>query len=286
MKNIFILLLLLFLPMKLFGTKQAPDRMIYKGDTTFLFTYPLEWYPNCELINKKNLFKSNIDGFSTDCWRGYIATWEITDNELYLTKIENDTYRSYINDPVAYNNVGIEIDSVGSEFADLESLFPDSYINGKVRADWVNGKLFVSQGKLLLEINVDFPSIYEREIEFTVVNGFIIGSALLDNSKSKRSKYTEDLKLLSDFISSNINYDNLPKSDTIKGRVVVSIFSSDDNGKIDSVTVTRGINEIYDREAVRVVKSIPEWDVLYWHGEKFNCIWNIPVTFNKTGKNE
>ena len=48
----------------------------------------------------------------------------------------------------------------------------------------------------------------------------------------------------------------------------------------------RGINEIYDREAVIVVKSIPEWDVLYWHGEKFNYIWNIPVTFNKSGKNE
>ena len=186
----------------------------------------------------------------------------------------------------SYNNVGIGIDSIGSEFADLKLLFPDRYENGKVRADWVSGKLISPQGNLLYYFHDGFESIYERELEFNFENGLLIGTEQFDNSKTKKSKYTEDPKLLTEFIYSNINYDNLPKSDTIKGRVIVRVISSDDNGKIDSVDVVRGLNKLYDNEAIRVIKSIPEWDVIYRHGKRINQIWTIPIQFDMTEKKE
>jgi len=272
--------------MKMFGTAQIPDLIIYKGDTLSLYACPLEFYPNREWINTKNLFQSKIGTCCTCCWRGYIAVWEIIDNILYLTKIKNHCYLSYTIDKESYNRVGIGIDSIGSEFADLKLLFPDRYESGKVRADWVSGKLISPQGELLYYFHDGFESIYEKELEFTIETGKLIKTQQLDNSKTKRSEYTKNEKLLRDFIYSNINYENLPKSDTLKRRVIVQIISTDDNGKIDSVKVVRGVNELYDNEAVRVIKSIPEWDIIYRRGKKINRIWSMPVLFDLTGKEE
>lgn len=286
MRNVVKIIIFLFLPIKLFGTAQVPDVIIYKGDTLSLYACPLNFYPSIELINTKSLFESKIGTCCTCCWRGYIAVWEIIDNKLYLTKIKNYCYLSYTRDMESYNNVGIGIDSIGSEFADLKLLFPDRYENGKVRADWVSGKLISPQGNLLYYFHDGFESIYERELEFNFENGLLIGTEQFDNSKTKKSKYTEDPKLLTEFIYSNINYDNLPKSDTIKGRVIVRVISSDDNGKIDSVDVVRGLNKLYDNEAIRVIKSIPEWDVIYRHGKRINQIWTIPIQFDMTEKKE
>jgi hypothetical protein len=286
MKNIYKIILFLLLPLKLFGTAQEPDLIIYKGDTLFLHACPLGFYPNRELINTQNLFESKLGSCSTGCWRGYIAVWEIDDNKLYLTKIKNHCYLSYMSSVDSYKNAGIGIDSIGSEFADLKMLFPERYENGKVRADWMSGKLISPQGNLLYYIHSEFESVYERELAFNIENGLLVGTEWFDNSKTKKSKYTEDTKLLSEFIYSNINYNNLPKSDTIKGRVTVLIISSDDNGKIDSVQVVRGINEIYDAEAVRVIKSIPEWEVIYRHGKRINHLWTVPIKFDMTEKKE
>ena len=283
MKNSVKILLLLCLPMKLFGTAQIPDLIIYKGDTLSLYACPLGYYPDEELINPKNLFGSK-GCFFTACWRNHVATWEIIDDKLYLTEVRNACYPTALRNAGASFKAGVDKDSVGLEFADLKLLFPDRYENGKVRADWVSGKLISPQGELLYYFHDGFESIYEREVEFTIEKGTLIETQQFDNSKTKRSEYTKNEKLLRDFIYSNINYDNLPKSDTIKRRVVVEIISADDNGKIDSVRVLRGVNELYDNEAIRVIKSIPEWDIIYRRGKRFNQRWSMPVLFDLTEK--
>jgi len=283
MKNIVKIILFLFLPMKLFGTAQIPDLIIYKGKTFSLYACPLESYPNGKMINPKNLFGSKGCVF-TACWRNYIATWEIIDNKLYLTKIRNACYPTALRNAGASYKAGVEKDSIGSEFADLKLLFPNRYESGKVRADWVSGKLISPQGKLLYYFHDGFESIYEKELEFTIEKGVLIRTEKFDNSKTKQSEYTKNERLLRDFIYSNINYKNLPKSDTIKRRVTVRIISADENGKIDSVSILKGVNELYDNEAIRVIKSIPKWDVIYRRGEKINRIWIMPILFDLTEK--
>jgi hypothetical protein len=258
-----------------FGTAQIPDILIYKGDTLSLFSCPLYSYPNQDLVSPKNMFGSK-GCFYTSCWRNYIATWEIVDNKLFLINIRNACYPAdgkYV--AVSYKEVR---DTIGREFADLKSLFPDKFKNGKVFADWVSEKIISPKGKLLFYIHDGFESIFEKEIEFTIENGMISSLIEINNSKTRQSKYTTNDKLLINFIQSNIDYTNVPEpSDKIK--VVVRVISANDEGKIDSVTILRGFNEIYDREALRVVKLIPDWDVIYRHGKKFNIPWMIPVLF-------
>ncbi|MBS2213846.1 hypothetical protein KEM09_20730 [Carboxylicivirga mesophila] len=283
MKRLIKLLIFVLISANSFGTAQIPDLIIYNGDTLSLYSCPLDSFPNQDLINPQGLFGSK-GCFYTACWRNYVATWEIINNELYLTEIKNACYPTNLRDVSASYKGKIEKDSIGSKYADLKKLFPQRFKNGKVKADWVNGKLYAPHGNLLYYVHDGFQSIYESELEVTIVEGAIIGSRILDNSKTKKSKYTEEPKLLKEYIYNNIRSENLPESDTIKRRVIIKIVSSDDNGKIDSVNILRGVNEIYDKEAVRVIKSIPEWEVIYRHGEKVNRGWMIPVNFDLTKK--
>jgi hypothetical protein len=57
-----------------------------------------------------------------------------------------------------------------------------------------------------------------------------------------------------------------------------------EKGKIDSVRILQGYSEVYDKEAIRVIKSIPEWDVIYRHGKLSTTIWSYPVRFDWTNR--
>ena len=227
------------------------------------------------MINIKTLF-----GSKTGCWLGdYIAIWEIIDNKLYLTEIKNYCYQSYMRDVAAYHNVGIGLDNIGSEFADLKALFPERYENGKIYADWFTGSIAIPQGKTLFYVPTHEQYAYERELEFYFEKGILKWIKLQDNSKSKQSAYSRDENKRMKYIYNNIKWDILPQQDSC--RVVLS-FSANEEGIIDDVRVIRGCNEIVDQEAIRVLKSIPEWDVYFRKGELVRIHWAIPIDFRET----
>jgi hypothetical protein len=185
----------------------------------------------------------------------------------------------YVN--VSYNH---DADTLGTEYADLETLFPDRIVNGRVPADWVNAKIISPKGKILNYINDGFMSIFEKEVEFTIENGTLIQIQEFDNSKTRISKYTQDPELLKEFIKNNIDYSNVPQQDK-PVRVMVGIFSATEDGKIDTVKIIGRVNEVFDKEAERVVKSIPQWDIFYRHGEITRGVaWMIPVIFEWDSK--
>lgn len=282
MKHSINILVFFLLSLNSFGTAQIPDILIYKGDTLSLFDCPLEYYPNKELLKPKGMFGSR-GCFFTACWRNYIATWVIEDDRLYLKEIRNACYPTELKSVSGSYKSGVNKDSIGSEYADLNKLFPDKYKNGRVLADWVNGQMFSPKGKLKYYMHDGFQSIYENEVEFSFKDGLLIKTQELDNSKTKKSKYKEDEKLLIKFIKENIDYTEIPNPDE-KGKVFIQIVSTTDEGKIDSVRIIRGCDKIRDMEAIRVVKSIPEWDVLYRHGKRFSMNWTIPVMFGTDTK--
>lgn len=282
MRKLISKFLFLLLSIQAFGTAQIPDILIYKRDTLYLFDCPLDYFPDHGLINPKRLFGSS-GCFYTACYRNYVATWTIEGNKLYLLSIKNACYPTDMKYVNASYNAGA--DTAGKEYADLEILFPDKFANGKVSADWVNTKIISPKGKMLYYINDGFMSIFEKEDEFTFENGTLIQIQEYDNSKTRISKYTQDPELIKEFIKNNIDYSNLPKLDkTIK--VIVGVHNSNEDGKIDNVTILRGFNDTFNKEAERVVKSIPQWDVLYRHGKKIRgASWMIPVIFEWEIKN-
>ena len=244
------------------ATAQIPDRLIYNGDTVSIFSNPLEQFPNIDSL-RANLFNYNKEHWNTACWRQYQAQWTILDNQLYLTAIYSC---NYYEDKVQ---------------ADLKQLFPDKYENGKVKADWVTANILSPQGKQLYYVHSGYESLYEKEVIFEIVSGHLKGTTTFDNSKSRKSIYSEDTTLLH-FIYTNIDWDKLSKQD--KPVKVFVQFSANEQGIIDSVKVMKGFNETFDNEAIRVVKSIPEWDVFYRRGQHERRSWVLPVVFSEENR--
>jgi len=249
-----------------FATVQAPDIIIYKGDSLLLYAAPLELLYKNELGRPK-FFGDKMGCMTTACWRGYQAVWKIIDKELYLTGILSCCYHE--------DNIK----------ADLKKIFGDKCIDGKVKADWVTTTIFAPTGKYMFVLHNIDEMVYEGELEFQFINGKLIGTKTYDNSKSRLSIYSKDEKKLQEFIYSNINWSNLPKhEDQIKK--VVLWFSANEKGIVDDVHVMRSCDSIFDKEAIRVLKTIPEWDIFYRHGKLYRTLWTVSINFSKENQDK
>jgi len=81
------------------------------------------------------------------------------------------------------------------------------------------------------------------------------------------------------YITSHIVYPPLAKENGITGKVFVS-FVVDNSGHVKDVKVLRGIGGGCDEEAVRVIKSMPEWKAGRQNGKAVNVQYNIPIKFS------
>lgn len=264
MKQKGFLLFLFFLTIpfvKTFATGQIGDRLIFNGDTLILFSNPLEEY----LSNKsqRTLNDYELTWTSTACYRGYIATWEIVNDSLFLVSVQK----------------GCQDEN--PQFFDLKKEFGTS----RVFVNWFTGNASAPKGKLLYYVHDAYESLYETEIEFQIYKGQVIGIKTYDNSKSKQSVYSQNNIKLRQFIYSNINWEILPTNIGKEIKVFIQ-FSANENGIIDSVKVLKGYNAIFDNEAIRIVKAIPEWDIYYKHGNYKRINWYLPIVFSEKNKNE
>ena len=261
LKILFTTLLIVFFSSKVFGTAQGSDNLIYNGDTMFFLCEPLEKCFEDSIIYRDKLFKGQTKVlYTTACYRGYVAEWKIENSTLYLTAIYNCTY---------YENK-IE--------ADLKKIFGEKCVNGRVKADWVNGNLIAAYGKMLYYIHDDYQSIREFEIEFEIKNGKILSTKKYDNRKTKQSIYSQNDKKLMEFLKANIQLEHLPK-DKMPVKVFVKFYSKE-NGEI-KCEIIKGKSEYeeFNKEALRLIKSLPEWDIIYRRGKFVKKEYIIPVTF-------
>lgn len=61
-----------------------------------------------------------------------------------------------------------------------------------------------------------------------------------------------------EFISNNTKYPKICKENGIEGKVYVQ-FIVDESGKIKNIEIIRGIDTNLDKEAIRIVSSMPDW---------------------------
>lgn len=81
-----------------------------------------------------------------------------------------------------------------------------------------------------------------------------------------------------EYISSNLVYPEKAKEDFMFGKVIVK-FIVRANGSIDSPIVVKGVAEDLDSEAIRIVKSMPEWSPGEKDGNKVDVYFSLPITF-------
>lgn len=83
---------------------------------------------------------------------------------------------------------------------------------------------------------------------------------------------------LMSYISSNIKYPVTASEARIQGRVIVS-FVVERDGSISDVKVARSVDPALDREAMRVVKSMPQWKPGKENGSAVRVRYTVPVVF-------
>jgi hypothetical protein len=48
--------------------------------------------------------------------------------------------------------------------------------------------------------------------------------------------------------------------------------------------ILKGYDSLFDNEAMRVVKSIPEWDIYYRHEKHERSYWTLPIVFSEDNR--
>ena len=134
-------------------TAQVDEILIFDGNKTSISFHPPlpRSHPGIMKVDNRG---SKIAGAvigSTACWRGYIGTWEIQNDRLYLVNI-----------------VGCY------QMVDDAPIF----------ADWVSGLICVPQGKLVY-CDRSGVKVYEQEIHLQIEQGTVIESTIIDSNYSQ-----------------------------------------------------------------------------------------------------
>lgn len=83
-------------------------------------------------------------------------------------------------------------------------------------------------------------------------------------------------------MSENIRYPSVAQENNIQGRVVVQ-FVVTKTGSIGQVKVVRSKDPDLDKEAVRVVKTLPKFVPGKMNGHAVNVWYTLPITFRLQG---
>ncbi|MFC4096600.1 hypothetical protein [Euzebyella saccharophila] len=133
-------------------TAQYPDKIKFKGKEYNLNSNPLE--PYFEKYPDKRP-KGGI--MSTALWRGYVAHFEIIDEQLFVIDIEievpdKDSEKSY-----PYKWVSA-----------FKQVFPDGK---KVKIEWYTGILILPHGKMVEYVHMGYASTYSKYWLLEIENG-------------------------------------------------------------------------------------------------------------------
>ncbi len=80
------------------------------------------------------------------------------------------------------------------------------------------------------------------------------------------------------YLGKNIKYPTIPQENGTQGRVTVQFVVNKD-GSIVDVKVIRGVDPYLDKEAVRVISTMPKWIPGKQRGVPVRCKYTVPVTF-------
>ena len=80
------------------------------------------------------------------------------------------------------------------------------------------------------------------------------------------------------FITENLRYPEEAKANGMSGKVFVQ-FVINQEGDVENVKVVRGVDKAFDKEAIRVVESMPKWEPAKQFGKPIKFTHTIGVGF-------
>ena len=84
------------------------------------------------------------------------------------------------------------------------------------------------------------------------------------------------------YLGKNVKYPIKAHANNIEGRVVVHFIVNKD-GSISNVGLTRSVDPLLDKEAIRVISSMPKWKPGMQRGKAVRVKYTVPVMFRLQG---
>lgn len=94
----------------------------------------------------------------------------------------------------------------------------------------------------------------------------------------KMPEFPGGQEALNRFLVRNIKYPLLAQENGIQGRVICQFVVNSD-GSIVDISVVRGVEESLDKEAMRVIKSMPKWTPGRQGGKNVRVKYTLPIRF-------
>ncbi len=80
------------------------------------------------------------------------------------------------------------------------------------------------------------------------------------------------------YIATHVKYPNVARESGIEGKVYLR-FCVTSTGAVSKVSVLRSVDPLLDKEAVRVIKSLPKWTPGEQRGRKVSVWYTVPINF-------
>ncbi|HSP11203.1 MAG TPA: hypothetical protein VLO29_01650 [Salegentibacter sp.] len=243
------------------GANGQSDLLIWKSDTLNFYSNPLEqkknWNQFDQIITNRieeNKFGTNRDSLTEILpWRNYKTEWVIRNDSLYLTKI-------------------ISLYSPEEEL-NLQRLFQTA--QRLIFAEWVDENIITFDGTCIICTGNHRrnSSIYPNETVFRFQDGVLSGKTAYRNFISNKSKFSSaNPNEYLDFVYGNINWNKIPDMGDKNYQVSISIKPKL-NGKLKEIiwensylvvddSIIQDRENIFIKEAIRIAKRLPDWDVV------------------------
>ena len=99
----------------------------------------------------------------------------------------------------------------------------------------------------------------------------------------KMPEFPGGQQALFDYLSANVQYPKIARENGIQGRSIVQFVVNKDGSISDVEIVRSGGDPSLDREAIRVIRSMPNWIPGRQGGKLIRVKYTVPVNFRLTG---
>ncbi len=188
----------------------------------------------------------------------HFSKYKLKYGAMLLTLAVTGGCNNTVNDNPKDNNVSIMQDSVTVE---SDSIQEQTQID--------EGFLLESEmGENLVTMCYFVPPSLERKS--TEIKEDSIYAAVEDYPE-----FPGGFEELMNYINKNLRY---PENVCVEGRVVIR-FVVQKTGKISDLKILQSVSLECDKEAVRLIESMPDWIPGKQYGKNVNCYFTIPIRF-------
>ena len=118
-------------------------------------------------------------------------------------------------------------------------------------------------------------NVYENPSVSNTANG---SDDTIYRSAEQMPRFPGGEAALMKYLESHINYPPEAAKNNVQGHVIVQFVVKKD-GSISEVKVVRSLDKDLDKEAIRVIKSLPKFTPGRQDGKAVNVWYTLPVTF-------